>query len=162
MLLKEFPDLKWLRKQAEDRFAESFLIDIDGDGMPEYIFNTTLIADPVGDHLRFALVSRMNNEVAGENGNADVLSPGEQIGPGLAFDYDTEVLVVKSTTEEDIAWWGKWKGVQSKYIGIRFPLKGMVHYGWIRVSVNESEDLVVIHDMAYSQRDLNAGAISKQ
>lgn len=73
MLLKEFPDLKWLRKQAEDRFAESFLIDIDGDGMPEYIFNTTLIADPVGDHLRFALVSRMNNKVAGENGNVDVL-----------------------------------------------------------------------------------------
>jgi|SRR5690606_4330727 hypothetical protein len=142
-------------------YNQAFPLDIDEDGVHEFVFNATLMADPIGDHLRFTLVSRLNNEVAGENSNIKVLSANQPIGSTLTFDYDTEVLVIKTTTAEGVTWWGNWQGVQNRYIGIRFRLKGTEYYGWLRVSVDQANEHVVIHDMAYSRGDLPAGAIQE-
>jgi hypothetical protein len=31
--------------------------------------------------------------------------------------------------------WGQWNNVQNKYLGLKFYVKGKVHYGWARLSV---------------------------
>lgn len=93
----------------------------------------------------------------GENDKVAVLPAGEQIAPDGSFDYETEVLVVKTTTNNGTSWWGNWKGIQNKYVGIRFNLDGSSNYGWIRISISESNEQIVIHDMAYSSTEILAG-----
>jgi hypothetical protein len=59
-------------------------------------------------------------------------------------------------------WWGNWSGIQNKYIGVRFRLERTTYFGWIRVSVDEDEEKVTVHDMAYSRIELTAGATNAQ
>ncbi|MFN3667418.1 MAG: hypothetical protein ACK4S0_14730 [Sediminibacterium sp.] len=138
-------------EDAKAGYNKPFSLDIDKDGNGEFIFNATLIADAVGDHLRFAINSRYGNEVIGEYGNVKVLSSGDPVNESGAFDYDNEVLAVRTITNHETTWWGNWKGIQNKYMGIRFQLNGSSYYGWIAISVNEPNEQVIIHDMAYSK-----------
>jgi hypothetical protein len=32
--------------------------------------------------------------------------------------------------------WGQWENAQDKYLGLRFYIKGKIHYGWARLNVN--------------------------
>lgn len=136
---------------AKAAYNLSFPLDIDKDGNNEFVFNTTLLADGVGDHLHFRIVSRSSNEVVGEDGKVEVLSAGESITQGSSFGYDNETLIVKTSTVTGTTWWGNWKGVQNKYLGVRFRLHELSYYGWIQISANETNELVVIHDMAYAR-----------
>lgn len=136
---------------ARAGYNQPYALDVDSDGGSEFVFNATLIADAIGDHLRFAVISRYDNAVIGENGNVKVLHAGDPVVQGSAFGYDNEVLAIKTTTPGGVTWWGNWKGAQNKYIGIRFRLSGSTCYGWVRVSLSESEERIVIHDMAYGR-----------
>jgi hypothetical protein len=136
-------------EDAKAGYNQSFALDINDDGNSEFVFSATLIADVVGDHLRFAIISRYDNEVIGANGNVTALPEGESITSDSSFGFDNEVLVIKTTTQDGITWWGNWKGVQSKYVGVRFRVDGSVCYGWIKLSVNEPNEQIVIHEMAY-------------
>jgi len=33
--------------------------------------------------------------------------------------------------------WGPWHGAQNRYLGLKFLVKGQVHYGWARLSVSK-------------------------
>jgi hypothetical protein len=35
--------------------------------------------------------------------------------------------------------WGKWGGARDKYLGLKFLIKGNVHYGWARLSTSSQE-----------------------
>lgn len=39
--------------------------------------------------------------------------------------------------------------VDNAYLGFSFPIVGMLHYGWVRVTVNQPEGTFVIRDWAY-------------
>lgn len=55
------------------------------------------------------------------------------------------------TTRESTA--GEWlKNANRKYLGVKFPIDGKVHYGWIRMSVSAPDEnnlTATIHDFAY-------------
>ena len=44
-----------------------------------------------------------------------------------------------------------WIGVDEKYLGVRFKIGTETHYGWIRCSVSDKADTLVIHDYAYEE-----------
>ncbi len=142
------------------RYNQPVPLDVDDNGDSEFVFNATLIADAIGDHLRFTIISRYDNAVIGDNGNVEVLSFDEPINPGSTFGTDNEVLVIKTTTNDGTSWWGNWKDVQNAFIGIRFTINGSVRYGWIKVSVSEPNEQLVIHEMAYIKRNTPDGILA--
>lgn len=150
-------------KNAKAGYNQPYLLDIDLNGKVDYVFNATLLADDGGDHLRFAILSLYNNEVIGKAGNVDVLSAGDEIAQGSSFDYDIEVLAVRTTSSTGSSWSGNWKGVQNKFVGLRCRFDGFDHYGWLRITLDELHEQVVIHDMAYQReayRGILAGALN--
>jgi len=56
---------------------------------------------------------------------------------------------------------GTWFNATDKYIGIKFDISGVWHYGWIRCNVNAAATQLIIKDYAYEQtpgKEINTGA----
>jgi len=84
---------------------------------------------------------------------APVFNEGDTIDAGLNFHsdiarlYDRVFFYVHSSLNYETFLPGYWMGETDKFAGIRFYFDGAFHYGWIRLSLNESG--VTIHDYAY-------------
>jgi hypothetical protein len=91
-------------------------------------------------------------------GHASALPAGARIGPGdrfsgsasdaklaLAYNYH----VGRSQTHFLGAWANNGKGLRNRYVGLRFTIKGKVHYGWARVSVSKFYFTAVLTGYAY-------------
>jgi hypothetical protein len=44
-------------------------------------------------------------------------------------------------THSDGCRWGQWWSVQNRYLGLKFYIKGNVHYGWARLTTEPFEDI---------------------
>ena len=131
-------------------YNDPYYLDIDTDGESEFVLNTSLIADAVGDHLQFRIFPRFSNGVVGAADSVAVLPDGELIGADAPPDKSNQILAVKVTTHDRISWQGAWHTVQNRYAGIRFKLANSdYYYGWVRISVDTGIEKVIVHDMAY-------------
>ncbi len=45
---------------------------------------------------------------------------------------------------------GYWKGADHEYMGVRFNADDGIHYGWIEMSVSDTDVLATIHSWAYN------------
>jgi hypothetical protein len=76
---------------------------------------------------------------------AVALRAGSRIGPGRLFG-DEDILVEHYSTfgrnSSATDWEGQWadggKGLKNRYLGLKFTVKGQVHFGWARVTVTTS------------------------
>lgn len=111
-------------------------IDLNNDGIPDFtVSNYRFCTDICGRTLR-ALPSG-GNAIAGVPKflgleYADALKPGSKIGSTIEFEGK---LMAASGTE--YGYIGSWFGgdVTNRYLGIKFLIKGEVHYGWARLNV---------------------------
>lgn len=110
-------------------------IDLNNDGIPDFtVSNYRFCTDICGRTLR-ALPSG-GNAIAGVPKflgleYADALKPGSKIGSTVEFKGK---LMAASGTE--YGYIGSWLGdVSNRYLGIKFLIKGQVHYGWARLNV---------------------------
>lgn len=149
-----------IRLNLEDavaRYDQPYVLDIDHNGDSEFVFTTLLVADDLGDHLQFRIVSRHDHAVIGHDDRVDALDPGKTIVADDQFDPDVSVLVVKTTTNEGTEWPGPWNDTQNKYAGIRFRLHEQRYYGWIRLSFDRSAEELILHDMGYGRPGIVTG-----
>jgi len=65
---------------------------------------------------------------------AQPLSSGVSIGPGGEFRGGRAEMVGGCTCSGHSAYFGPWLGVQDKYMGFEFNIKGAAHFGWARFS----------------------------
>jgi hypothetical protein len=66
---------------------------------------------------------------------ASALKGGARIGPGgQFFAGDDELVRIFSGSDFDYVF-GQWVNVQRRYLGLRFKIKGRMHYGWARLNV---------------------------
>jgi hypothetical protein len=45
---------------------------------------------------------------------------------------------------------GFWFNENLKYMGVRFASMGQIHYGWVRMSLDDNSDSLTVHDFAYN------------
>lgn len=142
-------------------YYKSFSLDIDFDEDAEFYFSTLFVADAIGDHLSFRMSPRRLNQAYGIDNQLIVLNKGEQIRTSDSFFRDLHPLTVKTITQNESYWSGDWMNADHNYAGIRFRLKGQgYHYGWLRISVDQVNGVMIIHDMAYNSIEnsgINAG-----
>ncbi len=98
---------------------------------------------------------------------ASVIGAGALINEGLAWQEDNLPMGTKNVelkryyhTPGIIQDEGNWGGENGKFIAVRLKTPGQKFYGWIRISVSDLGDSVIIHDFAYNtinNAPINAG-----
>lgn len=143
---------------VEAGYTLPYLLDIDNDGISEYRFTTGVIVDDSGEHLQFVVYGPRNNGVLnGHNQNALPLAEGDIIEASGVFSKGTEPLVVRTITPTNtVVWYGDWRNLSNRYIGIAFrpssssqDIASPVFYGWIKISFNQATEKIIIHEMGY-------------
>ena len=81
------------------------------------------------------------NGVVGQSDSAYALRAGDKIGTSNNFRREgnmAEAYGVPPGTPLFFsgAWANNGKGLQNRYLGLRFVIKGTIHFGWARVSVS--------------------------
>lgn len=164
--------------------------DINGDGIPDFGLSATDFADTstlaarhkgrpplggvAGGHLR-VVPAQTANEVAVLGGFslrpfAAALPPGVAIGAGRHFDAGTILMagIVVTGCGGSSQAYGNWKGTHPPhaYLPVKFADSGgQIHYGWVRISVTESDIVfsATIDGYAYEtvpNKTIISGAIS--
>jgi hypothetical protein len=137
-------------------------IDINGDGVADFQFKVTSFS---GYHVglwRSAWVQPLaGGGVVGEPGYhlqtsyASALVRGAEIGPAVHFASRGGTLIegkfsadcTTLTCGSGSGLFGNWGNVSNRYLGVKFPIDGETHYGWVRLTV--SGPAVQINGYAY-------------
>ena len=111
-------------------------LDLNHDRIDDYLVSNKSFCDSgiCGRTLRVLPVAR-KNQVVGAKGiggpfYAYALNRGVKIGPQQPF---SGKLMAASGTEYGSV--GPWFNVSDRYLGLRFVVRGKLHYGWARFSV---------------------------
>jgi hypothetical protein len=108
-------------------------LDLNHDGVTDFeIKNFTSYTDTYAAFLS-ALPAQRSNAVVGLTPYAYALRPGVTVGPKQPF---SGALMVWART--DGPQYGSWIDVCGRYLGLKFRIKGKVHYGWARLNVRVS------------------------
>jgi hypothetical protein len=118
-------------------------LDLNHDGVNDLSFTIGAAAD---SSFLFAYNLRTNG-VAGEVQDyrfAAALKPGADIDGGRKF---------LTGPKPDMLWgdWassggggstGRWKNANDRYLGVKFSIKGKIHYGWVRLRVSRIDAVI--------------------
>jgi hypothetical protein len=126
-------------------------IDLNHDGIKDFLLRTTFYAGTAGLEVGLNASGCRNtkNVVAGRRFSrsgyflsaAYAFPAGARIGPkgnfSVRFPLMAEELFngVGSQYSDLGAWVGTGKGVTDRYLGLKFVVRGEVHYGWAKLSV---------------------------
>jgi len=91
----------------------------------------------------FGWVSVTGGWRAGSQHAAYALTRGKKIGPKLRFSGTFMATWVSSING------GPWDGVQNRYLGLKFEIKGKIHYGWARLNVTKPPYTATLTGYAY-------------
>jgi hypothetical protein len=111
-------------------------LDLNHDRIGDFtISNQSFCTSDICGRTLRALPVGGNNRVVGAKGiggpfYAYALKRGVKIGPRQPF---SGKLMAASGTEYGSV--GQWFNVSDRYLGLKFAIKGKLHYGWARLSV---------------------------
>ncbi len=122
---------------------EPVKISMANNGIDNFEF--TLSSTPAFGAYRFLLAggASLQDELRVGTGPAfnvylGALRRGERIGPSNASSQFNAGLVEESVSNgaNNRIFFGSWGGSpKNRYLGVRFPINGQLHYGWIRLTV---------------------------
>lgn len=136
------------------------LLDFDNDGTRDFIFNVTLVGDPVlrVDKRKFMAGSGINTLFAvNASEQAPCMNKGDIIPLGNFKGYEwnlvlSVVLVERwENTAGEISWFGNWKAAVKKYLPFQININNKRHIGWVELSIDIANQKVVLHKAAYTK-----------
>jgi len=134
-------------------------LDLNHDGVMDfkfshgYFYSTEL--DEFGTLVSMAPYKRNGNGVMGVNGSASALRAGVKVGPAGRFSrfgrmaFGVGHIQTQSRTHFSGAWADGGDGLNNRYVGLQFAIKGKLHYGWARVSVSAFRFTATLTGYAY-------------
>jgi hypothetical protein len=115
-------------------------LDLNHDGIADFRISISYAAQG-GELVDLGVVNvNRSNRIWGykqvnQNGYASALSAGARIGSNQQR-FDKKHYGMAAITSGGDSW-GPWHGAQNRFLGLKFLIKGQVHYGWARLSVTK-------------------------
>jgi hypothetical protein len=149
LALAQSAEAKIIYTPAHVTVYDNFMLDLNHDGINDFYFHVISHAISGGfvGGLGVARERGGNNEIIGRHDSdapayAFALRAGALIGPGgpftLAFIYATMAGTAHHSTNGTTTFFGLWanggQGVKNRYLGLKFFIKGKVHFGWARLN----------------------------
>jgi len=121
-------------------------LDFNHDGTKDFRIVNSAFSYYLAGCILSGFASDRRNEILGSTVQhgpkyASALSAGVKIGPNPKFRPRRlgRMLVGNYSKYESgtfYATWGQWKNVSNRYLGLKFVIRGKIHYGWARLSVS--------------------------
>jgi hypothetical protein len=121
--------------------SSAFALDLNHDKIPDVGFSNTFFATDFMSHADL-VVGGYGNQVLVANFCAAGLPAGKNIGPHGHFGktiYAYEMGYFLSTffpRKPNLTTRCPWADQKTHYLGVKFHIKGKVHFGWVRVKVS--------------------------
>jgi hypothetical protein len=129
---------------ANQKILQHTTVDLNGDGVADFALNPGSGTNS-GMSFRYldAAVSR-RNRLVGQSSCASALKAGATVGPAQQLVDGEELMAAWSFNGNRYRgpWMNGGKGVTNRYLGIRFVIKGRIHYGWARLTVTPTKNFV--------------------
>ena len=135
-------------------------LDLNNDGTADFQFQLqhgtyTYMSFPIQYDLG-VLLPGSGNAIDTINGGANAHAAGVAINNTLAFVDDSSPYQLLGVNIPIVAYSsGNFIGQTDKYLGLRFQIAGVDHYGWARIDMNATATSITVKDYAY---DATAGA----
>lgn len=111
-------------------------VDLNHDGISDLLIrenSTTNGFGSPGEVLQAVPLHGGGIETGSFIGFADDLATGAEIGNGRTF-YQRAALMIGYSSGYYGSYFGSWAhGVTDRYLGVKFLIKGQVHFGWARI-----------------------------
>jgi hypothetical protein len=112
-------------------------LDLNNDGAKDFFFFLSMIG---GDCCQTGTLSvdpvRPNNRILGNKLYASALQSGVTVGPGGQFQQEHDFMAAAGIfLSGGYSSRGPWTGTLDRYLGFKFFIKGVVHYGWASLHV---------------------------
>jgi len=120
-------------------------LDLNHDGVTDFYFQQLSQGTRSGAYAYLHCVGAItgSDEVWGSHDENDsALREGVRIGPRGPFDAFNQLMAEVFTGSHsgfDAPWANGGKGVKNRYLGLRFVVKGKIHYGWARLNVKVTQ-----------------------
>jgi hypothetical protein len=117
-------------------------LDVTHNGLPEFVFKNFRVgsSSSTGDFLWVSPASDFNRLVGVQHGQnyASALAAGVEVGPGGPFPSNSyaNVMVDSGVGNGCLGQWCEPVNTRSRYLGLKFRIKGESHYGWARLRVH--------------------------
>jgi len=122
-------------------------LDLDHNGTPDFLFSNTSFSSTGGfgrsGHGSLNINGQKSvNAVWGRGVYASALRAGVQVGPNGHFKRGRLTIAKSqwtgSTRGSTFSSHGPWVDATRRYLGLKFSIKGKVHYGWARLNVTST------------------------
>jgi hypothetical protein len=115
-------------------------LDLNHDGVADFSLSNHTSNTTGGGHFVNTLrVLASKNQVWGGSGYAFALPAGVRIGPGKPFRPQHSLMVAFNADCGSggctFVSGGPWINMTARYLGLKFFIKGKLHYGWARFNV---------------------------
>ncbi len=137
-----------------------FSLDLNHDGIADFtflnrywtasgvVFVGRLTVDPAGRSSTSANEIWAKPCSSGLPGVALALPPGVKVGPKGHFSHRGKLMAYSyfdGGARNDVSnncIYGLWNDVSKRYLGLKFIIKGKIHFGWARLDVSAKNDKV--------------------
>jgi hypothetical protein len=149
-----------------------YKLDLNGDGTTDFTFSFFTLDHTTALQLNLDVFGNQVMPPAGTTGpEAAALPFGAPIGGSQGFTSATSyggVGMAFAFAYSVTDFWGPWAGATNHYLGLKFLIKGNVHYGWARLSVSDwrsHNGLILLSGYAYEtqvNKKISAGDIGPE
>jgi hypothetical protein len=155
MALAQAAEAKIVYTPANENIPVS--IDLNHDGIIDYYLQgfgtegTYVLAACQYLRSAFCSFSKGTNSIrtfesSGRRIFAAALWHGVAVRPGDRFQGPRANLRTAGFQGPTTTWWGPWfndgKGVQDRYLGFKFKIKGQIHFGWARLTIDTDKNVL--------------------
>ena len=118
-------------------------LDLNRDGIADFYFINTSYSIGKNDYVRLNIAAEAGNAIFERKQIfAAALPAGARIGPNAPITSNQKIMAswyFAQSTNTQQGFRGPWansgKGVKNRYLGLKFTIKGKLHFGWARLSV---------------------------
>jgi hypothetical protein len=142
-----------------------YALDLNHDGIIDFLIQERGFLFFSSGYNGLRAKEALGNAVEGSSGLAAALSQGAPIGSGQQFISSAssvgEVMFdVACSVESGCSTVGKWRNVESRYLGLKFLIHGKTHYGWAQLSDEIQGNKITAVLTGYAYETTPGGSIS--
>jgi hypothetical protein len=121
-------------QQIPPGFGTGLYLDVNNDGINDFSFVNFFSSTSSNLGLWVSPVPASNEIFSAGASYAAALPAGARIGPRGKFHKRAVAFMAEGNSHSTCG--GPWKKAHSRYLGLKFWVKGKIHFGWARLNVN--------------------------